>query len=142
MAVLAQPQTAGGPAQGQSVFFFSGFANLNAANAVVFLRQANSTQTTPQTPAGSVASGKTFYITDLYVSGNSSSQFQVQIQADAAGNGVFTDIFDGYAKGDTGPIQLIGIETQPSASAGSQVRFIFAQTATTIASYFISGFEQ
>lgn len=125
---FASPVTAGGPSAAQAVFQFTGFVSLNAANAVV--------------PLHTVAAGKTFYVTDIYVSANSATQFQVEIQADSAGNSVYSDIFAGYAKGDTGPIELPGIETQPQAGGLAHVRLVLAQASATTAAYFVAGFEQ
>jgi hypothetical protein len=84
-----------------------------------------------------VPAGQTFYLTDLYVGSNSSSPFLVQVQA--AG----TPIFYGYCKGDTGPLDLPGLETQPQAAAGQQVSIVLGQVAAaTTAAYYLGGFSQ
>ena len=83
-----------------------------------------------------VTAGKTFYITDIYVGSNTGTVFQVTINSGA------TPIFNGFCKGDTGPIGLMGIETQPSAASGSVVQLVLGTAAATTAAYMINGYEQ
>lgn len=112
---------AGGPAPGQSNKTYVGNPSV-ATGATVVLE--------------TVATGKTLYITDIYVGSNTATPFLVQIQA--AG----TMIFYGYCKGDTGPISMPGIETQPSAASATSVQVIFGTAAATSAAFLISGVEQ
>lgn len=83
-----------------------------------------------------VTTGKSFFITDIYVGSNSATVFQVTINAGA------TPIFQGFCKGDTGPISLMGIETQPSAGSGVVVQLVFGVAVATTAAFMISGYEQ
>ena len=87
-------------------------------------------------PLETVTLGKTFIITDIYVSGSTANQFSVTIMAGA------TPIFQGFAKGDTGPISLTGIETGPSAPSGTAVSLILGAAASTTGAFMISGYEQ
>lgn len=84
-----------------------------------------------------VPAGQTFYLTDLYVGANTASPFLVQVTANGA------PIFTGYCKGDTGPIDMPGMETQPQAPGGSQVSIVLGQVAAaTTAAYYLGGFSQ
>lgn len=113
--------SAGAAGVGQTLKNYNGFQSIVAGASV---------------PLETVAAGKTFYLTDVYISGNTSTQFQVTITA----NGV--SIFSGYCKGDTGAIQMAGMETQPSCPAGAAVVLVLGTAAATTASYMITGFEQ
>ena len=113
---------AGGPAPGQSNKTFTGTSITLTSGATIALE--------------TVAAGKTLYITDIYVGANTATQFSVLIQQ--AG----VTIFSGMCKGDTGPLQLPGLETQPSAPAGSAVTLVLGTAAATVASFFIGGVEQ
>jgi hypothetical protein len=83
-----------------------------------------------------VTAGKIFFITDIYVGANTGVVFSVQITA--AG----VPIYNGFSKGDTGAISLMGIETQPQASSGQLVNLILGLAAGTTAAYMINGIEQ
>jgi hypothetical protein len=83
-----------------------------------------------------VTAGKTFYITDIYIGSNTGTVFSVAI------NAASVPIFNGYCKGDTGPIVLPGMETQPSAPAASVVQLVLGTAAATTATYMINGYEQ
>jgi hypothetical protein len=111
--------SAGGASLGQTLQQFTGNPSI-ASGATVNLF--------------TVPAGKTFYVTDIYVGANTATQFSVQIQA----NG--TAIFNGFCKGDTGPIDMPGIETQPQAAAGTAVTLVLGTAAATTAAYFVSGF--
>lgn len=87
-------------------------------------------------PLETVPAGKIFFITDIYISANTAVQFAVTINA----GGV--PIFQGFCKGDTGAIQMAGMETQPQASAGQQVNLVLGLAAGTIGSYYIGGVDQ
>lgn len=86
-------------------------------------------------PLETVAPGKTFIITDIYVTGNTATQFAATITA--AG----VPIFQGFSKGDTGAISLTGIETGPSATGGAAVTLVLGTAAATTAAFMISGYE-
>lgn len=85
-----------------------------------------------------VAAGKTFYITDIFLTGNNATptQFLVQIKQGT------TVIWEGYLKTDTQPVIGPGIETQPQAPAGSAVTLVFPTSSGTTCAYFIGGFSQ
>lgn len=88
-------------------------------------------------PLETVTAGKTYVITDIYISANNATPFEIRIQA----NGV--DIFRGWLKGDTAPISLAGLESQPNASAGQAVTILLPIVSTAPqVSFFIGGFEQ
>lgn len=87
-------------------------------------------------PLITVAAGKIFFITDIYVGSNTATVFPVTINAAGVA------IFNGFSKGDTGPIVLPGIETQPQASAGQVVNLVLGAAAATTAAYMITGIEQ
>lgn len=87
-------------------------------------------------PLETVPAGKIFFITDIYISANTATQFSVQITA----GGV--PVFAGFCKGDTGPIQMAGMETQPQASAGQQVNLVLGIASVTTAAYYLGGVEQ
>ena len=98
---------------------------------------ASSASVSTSVPLETVTSGKIYIITDIYISANSSNQFEARIQA----NG--TDIFRGWCKGDTSPINLGGIESQPNASSGQSVALLIpAVTGAPLISFFIGGMEQ
>lgn len=116
--------SAGAAAYGQTLETFTGNPPLSttAATSVALF---------------TVPAGQTFYLTDLYVGANTASPFLVQVTAGG------TPIFTGYCKGDTGPIDMPGMETQPSAPAGSAVALSLGQVAAaTTAAYFVGGFCQ
>jgi len=112
---------AGGAAAGQSLKTYVGTQSVAAAITLTL---------------ETVTAGKTFYITDIYVGSNTATVFQVTVSAGP------TAIFQGFCKGDTGPISLMGIETQPSASTGTVVTVAFTLAASTTAAFMISGYEQ
>lgn len=115
---------AGSVASGQSLKVYSGTIAL-------------STTVTTTVALETVASGKQFYVTDIIIGSNSAAPFLVQITA--AG----TPVFSQYCKGDTGPIQATGIESQPSATSTQAVNLVFGIVGSaTTASYNVSGFEQ
>ena len=113
-----------------------------AAGVGQSLKQYSGTQALSTTVATTitletVTVGKTFYITDLAVYSNTGSFFPVTINAGA------TAVFNGFAKGDTGPIQIAGMETQPSATGGTVVTLVLGLAATaTTAAYNVYGYEQ
>jgi hypothetical protein len=103
--------------------------NFNSTNGISIATGATVTLYT-------VTAAKTFFLTDISIYSNSATAFLVQVKQGA------TVIWEGYCKGDTGPIQVTGIETQPSAPAGSALTLVFATAAATTAAYVLAGFEQ
>lgn len=83
-----------------------------------------------------VTVGKTFYITDIAVYSNTAAVFAVTINAGP------TAILNAFCKGDTGPIQIAGMETQPSASSGTVVQLVFGSAAGTTVAFNVFGYEQ
>ena len=119
-----QRMNAGFSAPGQTIKNYTGSVATSASAATTV-------------PLETVTTGKIYVITDIYISANSSNQFEARIQA----NG--TDIFRGWCKGDTSPINLAGLESQPNASAGQTVTILLPSVAgAPLISFFIGGFEQ
>jgi len=88
-------------------------------------------------PLETVTAGKTYVLTDIYISSNTSTQFEARIQA----NGV--DVFRGWCKGDTSPISLAGIESQPNGSSGQVITLLLPAVAgSPFISFFLGGLEQ
>jgi hypothetical protein len=83
-----------------------------------------------------VTAGKTFYVTDIQITANTATQFEAKLQA--AG----TTQWNSNVKGDTAPIDLPGIETQPQFAGGQAVTLVFPATSATNAWYYIAGYEQ
>ncbi len=116
-----QRVTAGAAAPGQALKSYVGKVALSAS--------APTTVT--------LETGKTFYITDIFLSHDSAAVVDTRIQA--AG----VDIFRAPVKGDTAPVQMAGMETQPSAQAGQAVTILYPVTAGPPNAYFlVSGMEQ
>ncbi len=79
---------------------------------------------------------KLFVITDIFISADAGQVMDVRLQA--AG----VDIFRAPCKGDTAPVSLAGIETQPTATAGQLVTLVFPITTNPNGYFYIAGFEQ
>ncbi len=115
---------AGAVATGQSLKTFTGKVALSASVP---------TTVTLET----VTPGKTLYVTDIYLAADNNTAIDTRLQA----NGV--DIFRAPPKGDTAPVQMAGIESQPNAAAGQLVTILYPATAGPPNAYFnVSGFEQ
>lgn len=128
--VQSYPQTgavqrvnAGGMAPGQTAKQYTG--KIALSNSVI-------TTITLET----VTAGKTFYITDLYLSADGTQVMDMRLQA--AG----VDIFRAIVKGDTAPLQMAGIETQPFGAAGQVVTLVFPVTTNVNGYYAVFGYEQ
>lgn len=116
--------TAGGPGAGQSLKTYTG-------------KQALSATLTTTINLETVTAGKNFYITDIYLSHDSNIAIDYQIQA--AG----VTIFRAAVKGDTAPVQMPGIETQPLSTSGQAVTLVIAAAAgPPNAFFYIAGYEQ
>ena len=115
--------TAGPPTDGQVGITLVGQA-VNPAGSIT-----NVDSGSPYTPT------YRFFITDINVTSNSGTQFEVQILSGG------TIIYRGFCKGDTGPIQLLGIETQPTGAPGQAITLTMTVASTTV-DWFIAGFEQ
>ncbi len=106
------------------------------------LKQYSGTQALSTTAATTITletvpAGKTFYVTDIAVYSNTGVVFPVTLNAGA------TAVYNAFCKGDTGPIQIAGMETQPSATGGTVVQLVLGLAATaTIAAYNVYGYEQ
>jgi endonuclease YncB( thermonuclease family) len=115
--------TAGPPSAGQTARKYTGKV---------------ATVTTGTTPVAlfTVTAAKTFYVTDVYLATDQTTPMDVQLQAAAAAIlncGVST----------TQPVNLTGIDTQPTASAGQAVQLLLPQTtAVQNLWYYIAGYEQ
>ncbi len=127
----AVKSTAGAAGDGQTVRQWTGKVALSTTvNLTVHFPVTGSADYT-------VPVGSTFYVTDIYTSGNSANQFDTQIMDGA------NPSFYGITKGDTAPIQLVGLETQPQIAGGDVMTLVFGPAVSaTNAYYFISGFEQ
>jgi hypothetical protein len=116
--------TAGGASGGQSLKSYVGKVALSAS--------ATTTQALE-----TVAAAKTFYLTDIFISHDTAAVIDVQIRAAGVA------IFRAPVKGDTAPVQLAGLETQPQAQAGQAVDLFWPITAGPPNAYFmINGYEQ
>jgi len=117
--------------------FSAGAGALGQALKTYAGKQALSAVGVTSIPLETVTAGKTFFITDIYISHDSALVLDAQITA--AG----TRIFGGPCKGDTAPIQMPGMETQPSASSGQAVALVLPIAAGPPNVYFyIAGYEQ
>lgn len=115
--------SAGGPAPGQAIKFYNG-------------KVATSTSVVTTIALETVPAGKTFYITDLYMTNDQATLIDVQVQS----GGI--NIFRAACR-DIAPIQMAGIESQPSCPSASQVNIVLPIT-TSIQNFwfFASGMEQ
>ena len=82
--------------------------------------------------------GKTFYATDIMITGNAATAGQVLCQLKSG----TTVIWEGYMKTDTQPIEIPGLETQPQGPGGAALTLVIGTLSGGSAAYFISGFEQ
>jgi len=78
-----------------------------------------------------VAAGKNLLVTDIFLSHNTAAVLEIGIQA--AG----VDIFSAPVKGDTAPVTLPGIETQPIAAGLQQVNVVYQPVAGATLGYFL-----
>jgi hypothetical protein len=126
--------TAGGP----TLRVNAGFTANGQTIKTFVVKQALSASATTTVPLEAVTTGKTLVITDIYIGWMGTVQAE-DVQITAAG----TPIFRGVCKGDTAPIQMPGMESQPNASSGQQVNLVFpAVTGAPNGYAFIGGFEQ
>ncbi len=87
-------------------------------------------------PLWTVTTDKTLYITDISISTDNPNIKEALIQAAAS------NIFREFVR-DLAPIQMPGLESQPSASSAQAVNLIIQQTAAAhLCDYSIYGFEQ
>jgi hypothetical protein len=85
-----------------------------------------------------VTAGKTFYLTDVVVTGNAATAGQVLVQLKAGS----TVIWEAYMKTDTQPIEVPGMETQAQAAGGLALSLVIGTLSGGTAAYYIAGFEQ
>ena len=83
-----------------------------------------------------VTAGKTFYVTDIQITANTATQFEAKLQAAGVTQ------WNANVKGDTAPIDLPGLETQPQFASGQAVTLVLGTAAATNAWYYIAGYEQ
>lgn len=115
----------------------SGYVGLGQTAKLYTGTQALSTTVSTTIALETVPVGKIYFVTDISVTSNTAQVFLLQITA----GGV--PIFTAYVKGDTGPLELPGLETQPQASAGQAVNLVISSvTAATTVAFTISGIEQ
>jgi hypothetical protein len=116
--------TSGPPAAGQTIRKYNG-------------KQATSTSAATPVALYTVTAGKTFYITDIFLSTDQAgTPLDVAIQA--AGGNIFN-----AGVSTTSQVQLAGIDSQPSAAASQAVTLLLPiTTAVQNVWYFIAGFEQ
>ena len=82
--------------------------------------------------------GKTFFMTDITITGNAGTAGQVLCQVKSG----TTVIWEAYMKTDTQPIEIPGIETQPQGPGGAALTLVIGTLAGATAAYYIAGFEQ
>lgn len=85
-----------------------------------------------------VTAGKTFFVTDIVITGNAATAGQVLCQLKQAG----TVFWEGYMKTDTQPLEIAGLETQPTAPGGAAITLVIGTLTGGTATYFIAGYEQ
>jgi|SRR5579864_2947388 len=122
-AIAKSTAGAGAPDQTLKQFSSSGGVSINTGATVALY-----------TPTA----GKTFYATDIVITGNASTAGQVLCQLKSGS----TVIWEGYMKTDTQPIEIPGIETQPQAPGGAALTLVIGTLSGGTAAYFIGGFEQ
>ena len=117
-----QRVSAGFMAPGQSAKAATGNLSVNAVSAAV--------------PINTVTTGKTFYITDINFTTDSSTAIDIQIQA--AGVVIFeTHVLS------TAPCNCVGMETQPFGTSGQLVRIFVSNSSTGKSlNFYVAGFEQ
>jgi hypothetical protein len=124
-----QRENCGFIAPGQSAFTIAGIYAIGAGNSLT-------------TPLAQVPVGKVLLITDIYLWYDTAVQQHVKLTAGTA-SGSALPIFASVPKGDTAPIELPGIETQPAVLPGQTLWFVIDTcTAATNVYLTISGIEQ
>lgn len=113
-------QTAGPPSSGQTQKNYAGSASINTGATVTL---------------ETVTPGKTYYITDILMTTDSATPFDVQIKAGA------TVIFEALLS-STSPVGFAGIETQPNAASGVIVTLVAATVTGKNIAYNVFGYEQ
>ena len=80
--------------------------------------------------------GRKFYPTDINVTANTAFPFEFRILAAAR------IIYNGWCKGDTGPIAVMGLETQNPALSGEAISLVFTAPVggATVADFYVAGF--
>jgi hypothetical protein len=104
-------------------------------------KQATSTSATTTVTLETVTTGKTFYITDVYIGTDSASGAATTLDTRLQAAG--TDIFRAGVH-TLAPITLPGIETQLYATSGQVVTLLLPQTSGGVVNvwFLIQGFEQ
>ena len=119
--------TAGPPAAGQTAKTYNG-------------KQALSVGGTTTITLETVTTGKTFYITDIFISTDVASGTQIlDTRLQSAGLDIFRAGIHNLS-----PVEMPGIDTQPSAASTQVVTMLLPTLASGSGSvyYFIAGYEQ
>ncbi len=115
--------SAGGAAPGQSIKTFVGKVALSAS--------APTTQ-----PLYTVTAGKSLLITDVFISHDSATVLDTRLQANSV------DLIRAPIKGDTAPLTLMGIESQPTAVSGAALQIVWPIAAgAPNGFFFVAGIE-
>ncbi len=96
-------------------------------------------------PLHTVPAGKILCLTDLWITYDTATQYDVQLVASPSAVNVTNaiPIFRGVLKGDTAPCEMPGLETQGPILPGTTLWLMFPQAgAATNLDFTISGFEQ
>lgn len=104
-------------------------------------KQATSTTVPVTVTLETVTTGKTFYITDIYIASDSAQGAATTVDCRIQAAGV--DIFRAGVH-NLSPIDLPGIETQPFGTTGQIVTLLLPATAGGVVNiwYNVFGFEQ
>ena len=124
-----QRENAGWYAPGQSAETVVGLYNVAAAGSL-------------SVPLLNVPAGKVFIITDVWISADTATAQKMQLVAGpSAAAGI--PIMRGVLKGDTAPIELPGIESQPAVLPG-QTLFLVSDAVAAVTNFMvtISGVQQ
>jgi hypothetical protein len=119
--------TAGGAAYGQTLKSYTG-------------KQATSTTVTTTISLETVTTGKTFFITDIYMATDIASATQIlDVQLQTAGVTIFRGALHNLS-----PIDFQGIESQPNCASAQLVTILLPVTASGVVNfwYYVGGFEQ
>lgn len=115
--------TAGPPSSGQTVRKYNG-------------KQATVTTGTTPVALFTVTAAKTFYVTDIYLATDLTTPLDIQLQA--AGAAIMN-----FGVSTTQPVNLTGIDTQPTAAASQAVQLLLPLTAAVQnVWYYVAGYEQ
>jgi len=115
--------SAGNAAVGQSILSFTSSGGISLTGG-------------PSTDIYTVSAGKTFFITDIYITVNETTTPQL-VQLKAAG----VVILEAFTM-STLPFDVVGIESQASVAGGAHLSIQWPSDSGKLGAYFIAGFEQ